>query len=105
MTSRVDYLISSNYKIYAIHNGKGLITVYGFISSLGTGTAVNIGATKFKCYSGSGFSLYAILNFYNHASPYEVVGSVWIDASGNVIIYKPSSIIQGYIGGSYCFSL
>ena len=101
MSTKYYFLISSTYKIYTIYNEKGLVTVYGYISGLATGTTINLGATKFKCYGDTNFAPYAILNFYNHAAPYEPVGSVWIDKAGTVILYKPSSVIQGYISGTY----
>lgn len=96
-----DFLISSNYKVYAIYNEKGLVTVYGYISGLATGTTINLGATKFKCFGETNFAPYAVLNFCNHAAPYESVGSVWIDKAGTVNLYKPSSVTGGYISGTY----
>ena len=101
MSTKYDFLISSNYKIYAIYNEKGLVTVYGYISGLATGTTINLGATKFKCYYSTNFAPYALLSFYNHAEPYEPIGSVWINKAGTVNIYKPSDVTQGYISGTY----
>lgn len=78
------------------YNKNGIVEVYGFISDLGNEMSINIGTCKLKPTLN-----YNILPFYNHTSPYNIIGSVWIKNDGNVVLYKPSNITQGYISGMF----
>lgn len=66
-------------------------------SALPSGTSVNVGRLNSKYFCGYN----AISPFYSRSNPYLQVGSGWIDASGDLTIYKPSDVAGGYISITY----
>ena len=79
-----------------MHMNAGIVQVYGYISNLSSTTSIQLGVCKLKPVSS-----YVIIPLYNHQPPYNIIGSLWIKASGESIIYKPSNITQGYIAGVF----
>lgn len=79
-----------------MHMNAGIVQIYGYISDLSSATSIQLGLSKLKPVSS-----YVIIPFYNHQQPYTMIGSLWIKSTGEVTIYKPSNITQGYISGTF----
>lgn len=74
----------------------GVVQIYGFISSLPSTTSIELGVSKLKPITP-----YAVIPFYYEILPYNIVGTLWIESTGKITIYKPSNVVQGYISGTF----
>ena len=86
--------------------GQIVFTKYGRVASL-YGNLSNLSATTSYIYgtAKSGFetptNTYAAFPLFSKTSPYNQVGTVWIDVYGQIVIYKPSEVTDGYVFGTY----
>lgn len=74
------------------------IDIYKFFSGLETNIQLLLGYTIYKPNNN-----YIIIPVYSAASPYVVIGSMWVGSDGRVLIYKPSETTDCYVCGQYIF--
>lgn len=74
------------------------IDIYKLFSGLETNIKILLGYTIYKPKDG-----YRIIPVYSTASPYVVIGSMWVASDGRVLIYKPSETTDLYVSGQYIF--
>lgn len=74
------------------------IDIYKFFSGLETNMQLLLGYTIYKPNNN-----YTIIPVYSTASPYVVIGSMWVGSDGRVLIYKPSETTSCYVSGQYIF--
>lgn len=87
----------TGYGDFQIQKNKNSVSVYGALNNLPTVNTVGLGtAATLKPNTH-----YAIITAFDAASPYGPIGSVWINSSGIVTVYKPPNTTSVYVYGMY----